>query len=215
MEPNPNIEDGIYYIVLADLVGSTKFGAKSGNEWMRIRVNAFAEAACKAIKHAKMTQNSGQFFKTIGDGVLLLFSHFPDVAQWKVEFDGLLNLSQIHHKPRLKARICAHVGEIRFEKADASALAINQLCKMEKRVRTEDIVVTDLVRQLALPSLVPQQCSFQRYTRVRLDGYPRPVQLHRLNTKGALGLVIDKTYRAKQRKEEAQNQRKADGSSSA
>lgn len=203
METQHSIPDGIYYIVLADLVSSTKFAAKFGNDLLKNRIGAFVEAALLALKHAKMTQNSGRFFKPVGDAVLLVFSHFPDVVQWTMEFEGALGLASIYHDLPLKARICVHAGEIRIEKDDAVAFAINQLFKMEKNVRTKNVVITEIAHQLALPSLVPKQCSFRRYSLISLPGHPRPVRLHRLIISAGLALLYDKQHRAKLRVEEA------------
>src|SRR4051794_5541624 len=114
MEDNQNIPDGIYYIVLADLVGSTKYGVKMGNAALTARIQTFVEASKEAIKNAKMSQNSGRFIKSVGDGVLIAFNHFPDVVQWQMEFHGALCLAAIHHDP-FEARICVHAGELRFD----------------------------------------------------------------------------------------------------
>lgn len=61
MEANQTIPDGIYYIVLADWVGSTKFSAKMGNTALAARIHTFVDAATKALEHAKMSSNSASF----------------------------------------------------------------------------------------------------------------------------------------------------------
>jgi class 3 adenylate cyclase len=192
--PNQDIPDGIYYIVLADLVGSTKFGAKMGNAALGARVQSFVEAAKKALEHAKMSFNTGRFLKSVGDGVLMTFSHFPDVVQWRMEFDGTLQLASIRQEP-LQARVCVHAGEVHFAGGDTSALAVNQVFKMEKKVGARELVLTDVAHKLALPSLYPKQCDFEDYGTVRLDGYVRPVKLHRLVIRADIAFLIDKTRR--------------------
>jgi class 3 adenylate cyclase len=189
------IQDGIYYIVLADLVGSTKFGAQMGDAALTARVSAFVEASKEALKNAKMSANSGRFVKQVGDGVLLLFNHFPDVVQWHMEFHGSLVVAAVHYG-HLQARTCVHAGEVRFENGDASALAVNQVFKMEKRVRAGDLVLTETARQLAIASLYPPQCEFESFDNVPLDGYPEPVKLHRLLIKADIAFLIDKCRRA-------------------
>jgi class 3 adenylate cyclase len=196
MEQNLNIADGIYYIVLADLVGSTKFGAKMGNDALAARVHTFVEASKEALEHARMSSNSGHFLKSVGDGVLIAFNHFPDVVQWQMEFDGALGLAAIRHEP-IQARICVHAGEVRFADGDTSTLAINQVFKMEKKVGAGDLVLSDIAHKLALPSLYPMQCEFKEYGTVRLDGYARPVKLHCLVVKADIAFLIEKTARSK------------------
>ena len=188
---NGSIADGIYYIVLADLVGSTKFGAEMGNAALNARVTTFVEASKQALEHAGMTTNSGRFLKSIGDGVLFVFNHFPDIVQWQMEFDGTLDLMPIQQYP-FRARICVHAGEVRFEDGDVRTLAINQVFKMEKEVHAGDLVLSDIAYQLALPSLYPKQCVFEGYGTIELDGYPRPVELHRLIVKSEVAFLIDK-----------------------
>jgi len=196
LENNQNIADGIYYIVLADLVGSTKFGAKMGNAALAARVHIFVEASKKALGHPKISSNSGRFLKSIGDGVLILFNHFPDVVQWQIEYAGILSSAAIRHE-QIQARICVHAGEVRFADGDTSTLAINQVFKMEKKVGAGDLVLSDIAHNLALPSLYPKQCEFEEYGTVRLDGYTRPVKLHRLVVKADIAFLIDKTARGR------------------
>lgn len=165
-----------------------------GNDALAGRVSAFIEAVNIALTNAGRIGNSGQFLKAIGDGALLVFSHFPDVAQWHLEFDGALYLTQSHGSP-LRARICVHAGEMRFADGDTTSLAVNQLCKLEKKVHAGDLVLTDTAYQLASPSLYPKQFEFEEYGFVRLDGYARPVGLHRLVAKGEMAFLIEKTAR--------------------
>ncbi len=192
-----NIPDGIYYIVLADLIGSTGFGVSAGDDALRDRIDYFAEAANKAIENAKKSSNSGRFIKQVGDGILVLFKHFPDIVQWQMEFDGLLGLAGQRHEP-FEVRICVHAGEVRFRKGDPMALAVNQLFKMEKAAGSGQLLLTEVAHRLALPSLHPKQCVFEEGGTVRLAGYNRPVQLYRLVVKADIAFLINKTYRKSQ-----------------
>ena len=196
MESNQEIADGIYYVVLADLVGSTKFGAKWGNAALTARVQTFVDASKKAIENAKMSSNSGRFLKSVGDGVLIAFTHFPDVVQWHMEFSGTLDLAAIRQE-RFQTRICVHAGELRFHEGDTLNLATNQVTKMEKKVGAGDLILSDIAFKLALPSLYPKQCQFKEHGRVRIDGYSRPVTLHRLVVKADIAFLIDKTGRGR------------------
>jgi class 3 adenylate cyclase len=196
VESNQNISDGIYYIVLADLVGSTKFGAKWGNAALTARIHTFVEASKKALENAKMTLNSGRFLKPVGDGVLLAFNHFPDVVQWHMEFDGALHLAAIRQE-ELQTRVCVHAGELRFHEGDTLNLATNQVSKMEKKAGAGEIVLSDIAYELALPSLYPKQCEFKDHGTARIDGHSRPMKLHRLVVKADIAFLIDKTARGR------------------
>lgn len=197
VDSNHEIADGIYYVVLADLVGSTGFGAKWGNAALTARVQTFVDAAKKAIANAKMSSNSGRFLKAVGDGVLIAFAHFPDIVQWHMEFSGTLDLAAIRQE-RFQTRICVHAGELRFHGGDTLNLATNQVTKIEKKVGAGDLVLTDIAYKLALPSLYPKQCHFKECGTVRIDGYRRPVTLHRLVVKADIAFLIDKTRRGRQ-----------------
>lgn len=195
MQETPKkIPDGIYYIVLADLVESTKFVVRMGNDALMARIQIFVEAAKKAIENANMSSNSGHFIKSVGDAVLIAFSHFPDIVQWQMEFDGTLDLAENLGEPYRK-RICVHAGEIRFFEGDTAALAINQMFKMEKAVQAGDVVLTEIARHLALPSLYPNQCELLELGTVQLDGYIDPVKLYRLVVKADIAFLVDKTKR--------------------
>lgn len=195
MKPRVGTLNGIYYIVLADLVGSTKSGAQLGNSALAARTQTFIGAAHKALENArKASSNSGFFIKSVGDGALLLFTYFPDVVQWQMEFEGVLHLAAPNDEP-LRARVCVHAGEVRYVGSDVNALAINQVFKMEKHVGAGEIVLTDVAHKLAAPSLYPKQCQFERCRSVRLEGYGSPVKLHRLVIKADLAFLIDKTAR--------------------
>jgi class 3 adenylate cyclase len=187
-----NIPEGIYYIVFADLVGSTKFGARMGNAALKRRIHTFVEASKEALEHAKMSSNSGRFVKSVGDGVLIAFNHFPDIVQWGMEFQGTLTLAA-NPQERFQTRVCVHAGEIHFEEGDTTALAVNQVFKIEKKARAGELVLSDIAHQLALPSVNPKQCEFKEQGTVRLDGYPRPVKLHRLVVKAGIPFLIEKT----------------------
>ncbi len=76
------IRDGIYYIVLVDLVGSTKYSAEHGNAKMTERIRTFVTYSFNALTASKI-RNTGIFLKEIGDAVLFVFQHFPDILKWR------------------------------------------------------------------------------------------------------------------------------------
>lgn len=167
---------------------------------LRARVQTFVDASKKAIENAKMSSNSGRFLKSVGDGVLIAFTHFPDVVQWQMEFNGALYLAAIRHE-RFQTHICVHAGELRFTEGDTLNMATNQVTKMEKKIGPGELVLSDIAHKLALPSLYPKQCKFKVHGRVRIDGYSRPVTLHRLVVKADIAFLIGKTARGRKRNE--------------
>jgi class 3 adenylate cyclase len=189
---NESIPDGIYYIVFADLVGSTKFGAEMGNAALAARIQIFIEASKTALNNIKIGSNSGRFVKSVGDGVLMVFNHFPDIVQWQLEFHGALILATNRNKP-FEWRVCVHAGEVRFEDSDPFSLASNQLFKIEKKVNASEVVLSEIAHNLALPSVYPKWCEFIECGEVRLDGYNRLVNLHRLILKADFAFLVDKT----------------------
>lgn len=194
MELVDEIPAGLYYIALADLVASSKFGEDTGNDAMRHRMKTFAAASQKALKNAKGApgSNSGILAKTMGDGVIYLFKHFPDVIQWDMEFDGELHLAANHRQP-FEKRVCVHAGEISVKDGEIVGLAFNQVCKMEKNVKAGQLVLTDIAHRLGAPALYSEQCEFEDYGTVKLAGSQGFTKLHRLVVKKDIWFLVDKT----------------------
>src|SRR5690349_21293131 len=60
------IRNGLYYIVLVDLVGSTKFLAQHGNKEAVARIERFVVSSFHALNDLKLS-NVALFIKEIGD----------------------------------------------------------------------------------------------------------------------------------------------------
>lgn len=197
MKPDQQIPNGIYYVIHADTVGSTEHALRMGNTALNCRAHTFVECSRKALENAKMSSNSGRFVKSIGDGVLIVFSHFPDVVQWWLELQPLLHLESVDQEP-LKARVRVHAGEVQFTEGDAFALAINQVVKLDKKARSHKFVLSEIAHALALPSVYPKQCVFKRCGIAQLDDCSRAIELHRLDTKAGIAFLMNKTREASQ-----------------
>lgn len=195
MASNQDIPNGIYYIVVADIVGSSSFSAKWDNASHGARTQAFIEASKIALNSVKLDSNVGRFIKAIGDGALLVFSHFPDIIHWWAEFVGQLTLAAIRHPPTFQVRVCIHAGELRFVDGDPSDLATNQVFKMEKHAGADEVVLSDIAYMLARPSLYPKQFGFKRHGSAKIAGYTKPMMLYRLVNKSVLAFLIQKTAR--------------------
>ncbi len=173
------IRDGVYYIVLVDLVGSTKFSVEHGNEATKKRIEYFVTASFSALNESKKS-NVGLFVKEIGDAVLYIFQHFPDILRWKAHLDKWLSHLSLSGAPPIEIRTCIHIGEVSLHGVNPLSLAVSQAFKMEKSVRGGDIVLTDPAYHIAWPSIARAYHGFRPYSTVELDGFAKPVDLHQL-----------------------------------
>jgi len=174
------IRSGLYYIVLVDLVASTAFSAQHGNEAMARRIESLVMGAFNAFKEAEI-KNVGLFVKEIGDSVLFIFHHFPDILRWKVIFDRWLELLNKKENSPLTVRTCIHVGEVYLQGVNPLSLAVSQTFKMEKQVKGGEIVLTDFAFNVAWPTIARAYHGFDKYGEITFDGVDRPVTLYRLS----------------------------------
>ena len=199
------IPDGIYYIVMADLVGSSGYTTKMGNDAGIARSEEFKRAVMQACEHALFAWpgHTGVFVKTVGDAVLLVFKHFPDIVQWYLEFDGVLFYTPTRTEP-MKARIWVHVGEVRFEEGDFSGSAVNELCKIEKKakdaIEAGCLVLSHLANQIAKPALFPKHCALKYRMSMKLEGHSS-VKLYQV-VKADLPFLISKQTRQRRANED-------------
>lgn len=171
------IRNGIYYIVLVDLVGSTRFAAEHGNEKMNQRIKTFVRYTFDSLTFSKLT-NTGVFLKEIGDAVLMIFQHFPDILKWRKMLDEYL---AIFSKPEpYVLRTCIHVGEVSLEGVNPISLAVSQTFKMEKSVAAGEIALTDPAYHIAWPTIARAYHGFELYNKVSLDGFKEQVNIYRL-----------------------------------
>ena len=171
---------GIFYLVLVDLVGSTKYAASEGNDAASSRIRLFVTSSINAINHARL-HNTGMFLKEIGDAVLLIFSHFVDVLSWASQFQiGLKAWDQMYPEHPFVVRTCVHIGEVSLDGVNPLSLGVSQVFKMEKAVKGGDIVLTAPAHCVAWPSLPRAGKAFEPYGEVELDGFSSPVQLFKL-----------------------------------
>jgi class 3 adenylate cyclase len=170
------LRSGLYYIVLMDLVGSTKFAAEHGNKLAGERIQSFITSSFRALNDAHVA-NISLFVKEIGDAVLFVFQHFPDALKWRAAFDWYLSPDFKHP---MQARTYIHIGEVFLEGVNPLSLAVSQTFKMEKTVEAGAIVLTNAAYNVAWPTIARAYHGFNDYGTVELDGYPEPVKLHQL-----------------------------------
>ena len=177
MERKSLFRPGLYYIVLADLTGNTKFNATYGNAHADIRVQWFHTAVIKAIGEI-MPLNYITFSKTIGDASLLIFSSILDVINWSQKLNNNLSgfdqeygmalyenkfdlpevdedvIEQQIEDFTLKARRLVHLGEVRYaDQNDPLSLAVSQTFKMEKEFSEIKLGCTEIVANSIRPTL--------------------------------------------------------------
>lgn len=173
------IRNGIYYIVLVDLVGSTKYSAENGNVRMDERIKYFVTYSFQALTVSNLT-NTAIFLKEIGDAVLFIFQHFPDILKWRDNFQKNLDIIGKHTDPYV-LRTCVHVGEVSLNGVNPISLAISQTFKMEKAVKANDIGLTEPAYHIAWPTISRAYKGFSEYGTVDLDGFKESVRLFKLN----------------------------------
>lgn len=176
------IRNGLYYIVLVDLVGSTKFASEHGNDKAGQRIKHFVSTSFHALNEVRV-KNVGLFVKEIGDAVLFIFQHFPDIVRWRAAHARWLSLFDKSHP--IEVRTCVHLGEVYLEGVNPLSLGVSQCFKMEKKVGAGDVVLTDLAYHAAWSTLARAYHAFVDYGEVELDGYPSPVRLHKLSASDA------------------------------
>ena len=173
------IRNGIYYIVLVDLVGSTKYSAEKGNQQMGERIEYFVTHSFQALTESNIT-NTAIFLKEIGDAVLFVFQHFPDILKWRDNFQKRLDIMGKYTDPYI-LRTCIHIGEVSLNGVNPISLAISQTFKMEKAVQANDIGLTEPAYHIAWPTINRAYKGFADYGTVELDGFKEPVKLYKLN----------------------------------
>ena len=181
------LRDGIYYVVLVDVVGATKYGAAHGNAALADRIKRFVTRSFDAFNEAKI-RNSGLFLKEIGDAVLFVFQHFPDILRWRHQLNLWLDVEAKIDEPMV-LRTCVHIGEVSLQGVNPLSLAVSQVFKMEKAVAGNAIVLTESAYHVAWPTLARAYHGFSEAGQIDLDGYSSPVRLFELQVHDAQDLA--------------------------
>ncbi|MBE0545226.1 MAG: hypothetical protein IH623_28135 [Verrucomicrobia bacterium] len=199
------MDRALKYIVLADLVGSTTFTSEFGNDVGIARTREFEKAAREPLAYT-LPPTSGKFVKTVGDAVLLVFDHFPDVVSWHLEFQGALQFSGLSEetphlrKERMEARVWVHAGEVCLEENDLHGLAVNELHKIETSTKAAtpggQVFLTHLAAELARAALYPKNCELKECTEVQMLGRPT-IRLYRLSVTSDFGFLIGAQSKAR------------------
>lgn len=160
-------------ILFADLIGSTAFYERHGDEAGRAEVARAMGAARSAIEPA------GRVIKTLGDGVLAVFDDPAAAFQAAHRLvDGLADA-------RLPARAAIHWGELLVEEADVYGDVVNTTARLNGLASTPCVLLSEAFVQ-ALPDAVRRSCV--RVGTFRVKGKADDLEVY---ARGEGDLVLD------------------------
>lgn len=179
---------GLYYIVLSDLCRSTKASVHLGNKLNRKRVETFILTCIEALGCFD-PRNYFLPVREVGDAVLILFSSFADVHQWWRTTNSLLagrnlmwraEISEEHFAEfRLEAKTVVHAGEVAYSDGNIPvAQAVNEVFKVEKLFRANELGLTEAARMSVAPVLKDLNLRPSRRGSTRLPGSRRPTEVY-------------------------------------
>lgn len=178
-----SFQPGLYYVVLIDLVGSTKASYQLSPEENISRIKRFIGYIKDALEISN-PKNHAVFIKDIGDAALFLFADFQDILNWANTVDESLkkyNDRCINEGKKeiyqMFSKKCVHLGEVHFEESNPIALAINQIFKIEKEFKGGQLGVTDAVRHVILPRINSGQVIIEKITEATFPGENVPTPL--------------------------------------
>ena len=198
MEKNHVFRPGLYYIVLSDLCRATEASLVLGNDISKRRVQTFVLTCVDALGHIETT-NYHLFLREIGDAVLMLFSSFKDAYEWWFTMHSWLNgrdamwmnkldLSSSEQKQfRLEAKTIIHAGEVSYSgKNIPLSAAINQVFKVEKNFKGNELGVTKYTLLCARPVLRELKLSPRLRASVKLPGDKDPLGVYLIDNYGKI-----------------------------
>ncbi len=163
MERKRVFRAGLYYIVLSDLSRSTETSASLGQNLNRRRVETFILTCIEALGYFD-PRNYFHPVREVGDAVLILFSSFEDVHEWWTITNNLIGgrnwmwSKQMTNAQfaefRIEAKTVVHAGEVAYSDSSIPvAQAVNEVFKVEKMFRAQELGVTEAARTSIGPVL--------------------------------------------------------------
>jgi hypothetical protein len=207
MEKEHVFRPGLYYAVLSDLCRATQASLVLGNDISRKRVETFILTCVDALGHIETT-NYHLFLREIGDAVLLLFSSFEDAYLWWRTMHSWLNgrngmwtkeldLSRSELKQfKLEAKTIIHAGEIAYSGTNIPvSAAINQVFKVEKEFKANELGITHHALACARPVLRTLKLHSRLRCRVTLPGDKEPLGVYLIDNYEKVHRVRRHNYR--------------------
>lgn len=182
------LNNGLYYIVLIDLSGSTKAAGKiSGAEYPK-----WIEGFIKIIRDALnfTHKNIAIYVKSIGDGSLFLFGNFDDIVNWR---SNVYNLCDAHNKKskekneqehfQYRHKIITHIGEVYFneDRTDTNSFPVSITFKIEKQFDKDDFGITEAVKQVITPEINSGRFTIDKNKEYRIDDLDITIPLWKLS----------------------------------
>ena len=170
-----NLKNGLYYIVLTDLSGSTDASDKMRRAEYPGWVNGFIEITKNALNFTH--RNDAAWGLKCGDGSLFLFRNFEDILEWRNNFISLCNEYNKKCKsgkiklPEYHNKIIVHLGEVDFDKEDQDlkSFAVNVVFKIEKKFEKGDFGITEGVKQTILPEIRSGRFGIKKGVKFSMD----------------------------------------------
>jgi class 3 adenylate cyclase len=196
MERKRVFRAGLYYIVLSDLCRSTETSASLGHVLNQRRVETFILTCIEALGYFD-PRNYFHPVREVGDAVLILFSSFEDVHEWWTTTNNLLGgrnwmwskqmTDAQFAKFKIEAKTVVHAGEVAYSDSNIPvAQAVNEVFKVEKMFRANELGVTEAARINIGPVLKDLGLRASRRGSTRLPGSRRDSSVY----------VVDKNKRA-------------------
>lgn len=190
MENQNVFRPGLYYAVLSDLCRATEASLVLGNEVSKKRIETFILTCVDALGHIETT-NYHLFLREVGDAVLLLFSSFEDAHQWWLTMNSWLNgrdgmwtmeldLTREERKQfKLECKTIIHAGEIGYSGGNVPiSAAVNQVFKVEKMFRSNELGITQAALTCAMPLLRSMKMRPKSRGSVTLPGDNTPMGVY-------------------------------------
>lgn len=155
-----NLRDGLYYVIVIDLAGSTSTASKMDGTAFNGWIKEFIKITKEALSAGN--RNLSVFVKSVGDGALFLFRNFDDILDWKNKVDELCrhhnNICKKQGKPdfvQYHHKTIIHLGEVYFDRTnyDANAFGVHLAFKVEKKFEKGEMGITDTVKQIILQEI--------------------------------------------------------------
>src|ERR1700736_3278049 len=165
------LPDGTITVLITDIEGSTDLLTRRGDDAARVIFRAHDE-----IVRERVIKHRGREVKGLGDGYLVVFTSARRAVQCASEIQRALE----HHNRAnptepIRVRMGLNAGEVVADQADLFGAAVNAAARIAAKAKGGEILVADVVKQLAGNS---PGVAFVDRGRTNLKGFPDRWRLH-------------------------------------